>query len=40
MYLFELEFSSLLGIYPGVGLLDHMIMCYIINMSWAVFCRE
>ena len=24
MYLFELMFSSFLGIYPGVGLLDHM----------------
>ena len=30
MYLFELEFSSFLDIYPGVGLLEHMITLFFV----------
>ena len=29
MYLFELEFSSFLDIYPGVGLVDHMVVLFL-----------
>ena len=28
MYFFELEFSPSLGIYPGVGLLDHRVTLF------------
>ena len=30
MYLFQLEFSSFLGIYPAVELLDHMVALFIV----------
>ena len=30
MYLFELEFLSFLDICPGVGLLDHMVVLFLV----------
>ena len=38
MHLFELEFSSILDICPGIGLLDHMITLFLDFFEESPYC--
>ena len=40
MCLFKLEFSSFLAIYPGVGLLDHMVTLFLVfKVNFILFSK-